>query len=202
MISLSLNRNRITINRITTGFRATLVSAICLLIGCTTVELEPENDTHQGTTGLSALEAPWTATGRLFIKTPTDSTTLRFTWEHINPDEDRVLLSGPLNLGATAVIRLKEQLLDESTGQTLTITPNANASSFAALASQTPARLWYQILSGQVANSPGIVLQVAQWQTIGNSTVPRRIDAKIGDATLKIAISQWQLKKTTDGRSE
>lgn len=200
MISLSLNRTAITRARI--AFRSGVFSATCLLIGCTTVDFAQKNDTNQRATDHSTIEAPWTATGRLFIKTPTDSTTLRFTWEHINPDEDRVLLSGPLNLGATAVIRLKEQLLDESTGQTLTIAPNANASSFAALASQTPARLWYQILSGQVANSPGIVLQVAQWQTIGNSTVPRRIDATIGDATLKIAISQWQLKKTTDGRSE
>ena len=202
MISLSLNRNRITINRITTGFRATLVSVICLLIGCTTVELEPENDTHQGTTGLSALEAPWTATGRLFIRAPTDSTTLRFTWEHVSPDEDRVQLSGPLNLGATAVIRLKSQLVDESTGQTLTIASNSSASSFEALASQTPANLWYRILSGRASNSPGVVSQVTQWQTIGESTVPRRIDATIGDATLKIAISQWQLKRTTDGSSE
>ena len=175
---------------------------MCLLIACTTVELEPENDTHRGTTGLSTLEAPWTATGRLFIRTPTDSTTLRFTWEHINPNEDRVQLSGPLNLGATAVIRLKSQLLDESTGLTLTVSPNSNASSIAALASQTPANLWYQILSGRASNSPGVVSQVAQWQTIGGSTVPIRIDAKIGDATLKIAISQWQLKQETGGSSE
>ena len=202
MISLSLNRKRITIKRITTGFRASVFSAICLLVGCTTVELEPDNDTHQGTTGLSALEAPWTATGRLFIRTPTDSTTLRFTWEHINPDEDRVQLSGPLNLGATAVIRLRSQLLDESTGVTLTVSPNSNPSSFETLASQTPANLWYRILSGRASNSPSVVSQVAQWQTIGESTVPKRIDAKIGDATLKIAISQWQLKQTTDGSSE
>ena len=171
-------------------------------MACTTVNLEPENDTHQRTTNLSALEAPWTATGRLFVRTPTDSTTLRFTWEHINPDEDRVQLSGPLNLGATAVIRLKSQLLDESTGQILTIAPGSNASSFEALAGQTPANLWYQILSGRASNSPGIVSQVAQWQTVGGSTVPRRIDATIGNATLKIAISQWQLKQITDGSSE
>ena len=175
---------------------------MCLLIACTTVELEPDNDTHQGTTGLSALEAPWTATGRLFIRTPTDSTTLRFTWEHVSPDEDRVQLSGPLNLGATAVIRRKSQLLDESTGLTLTIAPNSNASSFEALASRTPANLWYQILSGRASSSPGVVSQVAQWQTIGEYTVPRRIDARIGDATLKIAISQWQLKQETDVSSE
>lgn len=111
-------------------------------------------------------------------------------------------LSGPLNLGATVVIRLRSQLLDESTGQTLTIAPNSSASSFEALASQTPANLWYQILSGRASNSPGVVSQVAQWQTIGESTVPRRIDAKIGDATLKIAIAQWQLKQTTDGSNE
>ena len=202
MISLSLNRNRITINRITTGFRASVFSAICLLVGCTTVELEPDNDTHQGTTGLSALEAPWTATGRLFIRTPADSTTLRFTWEHINPNEDRVQLSGPLNLGATAVVRLKSQFLDESTGLTLKIAPNSSTSSFETLASQTPANLWYQILSGRASNFPGIVSQVAQWQTIGGTSVPRKIDVKIGDATLKIAISQWQLKQTTDGSSE
>jgi len=175
---------------------------MCLLIACTTVDLGPENDTHQGTTNLSALEAPWTATGSLFIRTPTDSATLRFTWEHISTDKDRIQLSGPLNLGATAVIRIKDQLLNESTGQTLTIAPNSSASSFAALASQTPANLWYQILSGRASNSPGVVSQVAQWQTIGESTVPRRIDAKIGDATLKIAIAQWQLKQTTDGSSE
>ena len=111
-------------------------------------------------------------------------------------------LSGPLNLGATAVIRLKSQLLDESTGQILTIAPDSNASSFEALAGQTPANLWYQILSGRASNSPGIVSQVAQWQTVGGSTVPRRIDATIGNATLKIAISQWQLKQITDGSSE
>ncbi len=175
---------------------------MCLLIACTTVELEPENDTHRRTTGLRTLEAPWTATGRLFIRTPTDSATLRFTWEHVSPDEDRVQLSGPLNLGATAVIRRKSQLLDESTGLTLTIAPNSNASSFEALASRTPANLWYQILSGRASHSPGVVSQVAQWQTIGESTVPRRIDATIGDATLKIAISQWQLKQETDGSSE
>ena len=202
MISLSLNRNRITVNRITTGFRASVFSAICLLIGCTTVEFEPETDTHQGTTGLGALEAPWTATGRLFIRTPTDSATLRFTWEHLNPDEDRVQLSGPLNLGATTVVRRKSQLLDESTGLTLTIAPNSSASSFQALASQTPANLWYRILSGRASNSPGVVSQVAQWQIIGESTVPKRIDATIGDATLKIAISQWQLKQETDVSSE
>jgi hypothetical protein len=113
-----------------------------------------------------------------------------------------VQLSGPLNLGATSVTRLKSQLLDESTGQTLTIAPNSSVSSFEALASQTPANLWYRILSGRASNSPGIVSQATQWQTIGESTVPRRIDATIGDATLKIAISQWQLKQETDGSSE
>jgi len=138
----------------------------------------------------------------LFIRTPADSTTLRFTWEHINPKEDRVQLSGPLNLGATAVVRLKSQFLDESTGLTLKIAPNSSTSSFETLASQTPANLWYQILSGRASNSPGIVSQVAQWQTIGGTSVPRKIDVKIGDATLKIAISQWQLKQTTDGSSE
>ena len=199
MISLSLNR---IITRASIAFRAGVFVITCLLIGCTTVDFEQKNDTYQGATDHSTIEAPWTATGRLFIKTPTDSTTLRFTWEHINTDEDRVLLSGPLNLGATAVIRLKDQLLDESTGQSLTIAPNSNASSFTALASQTPASLWYQMLSGQVANSPGIVLQVAQWQTIGESTVPRRIDATIGNTTLKIAISRWQLMHSRDGDNE
>ena len=175
---------------------------MCLLIACTTVDLEPENDTHQGMTNLSALEAPWTATGSLFIRTPTDSATLRFTWVHISTDEDRIQLSGPLNLGATAVIRIKDKLLNESTGQTLTIAPNSSASSFAALASQTTAYVWYQMLSGRASSFPGIVSQVTQWQTIGESTVPRRINATIGDATLKIAISQWQLKQTTDSNSE
>ncbi|MCH1554554.1 MAG: hypothetical protein L7S45_08205 [Luminiphilus sp.] len=197
-----LSLNRTTTNTTTTGFRASVFSVFCLLVGCTTVDLERNTDTSQENADVSAIEEPWTAVGRLFIKTPTDSTTLRFTWEHISTDEDRIQLSGPLNLGATAVIRIKDQLLNESTGQTLAIASNSNASSFAALASQTPAHLWYQMLSGRAFSFPGIVSQVTQWQTIGESTVPRRIDATIGDATLKIAISQWQLKQTTDGDSE
>ena len=62
--------------------------------------------------------SPWVATGRLFVTTASDSASVRFEWHHIDAENERVRLSGALNMGSLHLIRSQDQLINGKTGET------------------------------------------------------------------------------------
>ncbi|NQX95941.1 MAG: hypothetical protein HRT64_13680, partial [Erythrobacter sp.] len=81
--------------------RWSLTGLVTLLAACTSLPEPPSVPENRVTVG----QSPWTATGKLILKTEEVAESVRFRWHRLSPTREVITLSGPLGMGAVKLVR-------------------------------------------------------------------------------------------------
>ena len=137
--------------------------------------------------------SPWQAKGKMLIATDEQRQTLRFTWRHRAPDNDRIVLSDSLGLKRVVVINTAGGVfIEDSAGRRSPLATMFDADETSPLRLVAPSDV-ASLLTGAPPTNENITRVIEQWSMAEHYRVPKKIKVTSIRYTLNIVVSQWDL---------
>jgi len=192
-------------------FRLLLPACLLLLLAaCARQPLREVEDFQRYRQELAAIE-DWQLSGKMNLRVPGESDTVRIIWQN-RPEDFAIRLSGALGMGATWIRGNSREVRLEQSGGDPIIAPSADELAYSLLGRSIPIselRYWIRGLPApqprpaQLAfNAEGVLTQLEQsgwtlqfsdYRAVGDWNLPGRIVGSRDDMRITLLISDWSL---------
>lgn len=185
-------------------------SLVLLIAGCARAPLSPVENFERYQRQLASIE-DWQLRGKMNLRVPGDSETVRVSWDN-EPDGYDIRLSGALGMGATWIRGDRKSVRLEQSGEQPVVAATPEELVYTQLGREIPIselRYWVRGLPApdprpsQMGFTPagvlshleqsGWSLQYSDYRPVGPWNLPGKILATRDDLRLTLLVSDWSL---------
>lgn len=136
----------------------------------------------------------WSVSGKASATTAQGSETVNIRWQRTDSQRERLILSGPLGLGALELNRVGTTVvwLDNGELRPIDTLPLDDASRH--MAASLPIRQLGNWLLGHPPTSPDWAVTVTEWQDAGGWKLPRKLELSHEQQRFRLVLLDWRLE--------
>jgi len=136
----------------------------------------------------------WSVSGKASATTPQGSETVNIQWHRPDLKHEKLVLSGPLGLGALELNRVGTEVfwLENGKSGPIETLPMDDASRH--IAASLPIRQLGNWLLGHPPMSPDWVVTVTEWQDAGGWKLPRKLKLNHQHHRFRLVLLDWRLE--------